>query len=547
MSDAGYDLVIVGSGIGGLTAAVTAKLEGLRPLLIEKTPLLGGSSVMSGGVLWLPNNPLMAREGIADSREASLRYLENFVKPGEAFSTLARREAFVDAIGPMIAAMEAQGMKYLRCPGYSDYYDTLPGGSVAGRSLEAALFDTSRLGAWKKRLRPPYVPLPVRTSEGATMLTLGFTTAGKKAAAKVAGRLLWSKLRGRTLYGNGGALQGRMLEIALRLGVDIWTDAAFVNFDMQNGRVVGVHLTHAGRAMTVRAARGVLIAAGGFARNQEMRLKYQRHPITDEWTYANPGDTGEAIQAMERAGAALAVMDEAWWVRTWIPPGREPAQIVPELAKPHGILVDGAGRRLVNEANSYMEIGRACYDRNATTPAIPAWLVMDARARKRYFFGMTPPGKVPREWVAKGWVKQDSTIAGLARQCGIDPAGLEATVARFNGFCERGVDEDYGRGASAYNRYYADPTMKPNPSLGPIAEPPFWAAPLWPGDVGTCGGAIADEHARVLRSDGSAIDGLYATGNCTASLCGPHYVGAGQSIGASGVFGFIAAKHAAAA
>lgn len=545
MSDQAFDLVIVGSGIGGLTAAVTAKLEGLRPLLLEKTPLIGGSSALSGGVLWLPNNPLMAREGIADSRAAGLRYLENFVSGQDAYSTPARREAFVDNIGPMVETMEAQGMMYRRCHGYADYYDLLPGGSAAGRALEAELFDATRLGAWKARFRGPSVNLPIRTSEGARLMRLGVRLDGKTMAAKLAGRMVGSMLTGKTIYGSGGALQGRMLEIALKLGVDIWTEAGLVDLDLRGGRVEGVHIEHEGRPMTVAASRGVLVAAAGFARNLAMRQAWQKAPISDDWTYASPGETGEALEAMMRAGAATALMDEAWWTTSWIREGAEARQIIPELAKPHSIMVDAAGQRIVNEANSYMEVGRACYARNPKARAVPAWAIMDIRHRRRYFFGFDPPGGIHKDWVAKGWAKQDSTLEGLARQCGIDPVGLLATVERFNGFCDTGVDEDYGRGKSAYNRYYADPTNKPNPSLGPISEPPFWAVQLWPGDVGTCGGVTANESAQVMRADGSVIDGLYATGNCTAPLAGPNYVGAGQSIGVSGVFGFIAAKHAA--
>jgi 3-oxosteroid 1-dehydrogenase len=341
-----------------------------------------------------------------------------------------------------------------------------------------------------------------------------------------------------------------MLEIALKLGVEIWTEAGLVDLDVQAGRVTGVHLEHGGgehedRPTTLRASRGVLVSAAGFARNLRMRQAWQSAPISDDWTYASPGETGEALEAMIRAGAGVALLDQAWWTMSWIRPGAEARQIIPELAKPHCIVVDDTGDRIVNEANSYMEVGRACYARNASARAIPAWAIMDIRHRRRYFFGFDPPGGLPGKWIDKGWAKKDATLTGLARQCGIDPQGLAATVARFNGFCDTGVDEDYGRGKSAYNRYYADPTNKPNPALGPISEPPFWAVQLWPGDVGTCGGATIDEHAQVLRADGSVIEGLYATGNCTAPLAGPYYVGAGLSIGASGVFGYIAAMRAA--
>ena len=544
MSDSNFDLVIVGSGAGGLTAAITAKLAGLNPLLIEKTPFVGGSSALSGGILWLPNNPLLARNGVADSRAASLTYMANFVEPGDPASTPERRAAFVDAIAPMVALLEKQGMKFEPCLGYSDYYEHLPGGLAAGRSLRAALFNANRLGDWKARLRAPTVPLPVHASESALVMQVGVTWRGKLMVARVAGRYLAARLTGRSMYGAGGALQGRMLEIALRLGVEIWTDAALVDLDIQAGRVIGAQVRHQGAARTIRAAHGVLMAAGGFARNLGMREQYQRKPVSVDWTKANPGETGDSIEAMKRAGAALGWMSESWWVMTWVA-GNDTYQIVPELAKPHGMLVDISGQRFVNEARSYTEVGLACYQRNSTVRAIPAWFIADSRARKRYMFGFQFPGRVPQKWLDAGWVKQDATIAGLARQCGIDPAGLESTVARFNGFAEAGVDGDFQRGDNAYARFFADPTHKPNGNLGTLSEPPFWAAPLVPGDVGTCGGAITDPDARVLRDDGTIIEGLYAAGNCAAPFAGPHYVGAGQSIAASAVFGYRAARHAA--
>lgn len=538
-----YDLIIVGSGAGGLSAGITAKLAGLKPLILEKTPLIGGSSVLSGGVLWLPDNLVMARDGIADTREAALRYLANFVAEGDPASPPERREAYIGAIKPMMTQFEGQGMKYLRCPAYADYYSHLPGGHT-DRAVQAELFNANRLGAWKAKLRPPSVPLPIRTGEGAQLMRMGITWDGKMMAAKLASRVIAGKLTGRTVYGSGGALQGRMLEIALRLGVEIWTDAALRDLDIGNGRVEGVHITHEGADKTLKAGRGVLITAGGFARNLAMREKYQRPPNSVEWTKANPGDTGDAISVMQKAGAALAWMEEAWWVMGF-PAGGQYTQIVPELIKPHSILVDAGGQRFVNEARSYMEVGRAAYARNATVKAIPAWVVMDVQHRKRYMFGMKPPGGIPKEWVEKEWIFKDDSIAGLARKCGIDPAGLEATVARFNGFCETGVDADLQRGDNAYAKYWADPTNKPNGSLGKIEKPPFWAAPLVPGDVGTCGGAVTDPDARVKREDGSVIEGLYAAGNCAAPLAGPHYVGAGLSIGVSSVFGYRAARHAA--
>jgi len=299
-----------------------------------------------------------------------------------------------------------------------------------------------------------------------------------------------------------------------------------------------------GVQVRVASPRGVLVAAGGFARNRAMRERYQPPPITDEWTKANPGDTGEVIGIMERAGAGLGMMHEAWWILSAIAPGEDPHHVVLEICKPFSMVVDAAGQRFANESASYMEIGQRALERNRTVSAVPAWCVMDARARKYYPWRTAPPGMTPPNWINSGWMKRADTIEGLAKACGIDPEGLQASVTRFNGFCRTGKDLDFQRGDNVYNRYYGDPTIKPNPCLGPIEEGPFLAVPLYPGDAGTCGGALINEHAQVLRPDGSVIPGLYAAGNSTASLSGPYYVGAGLSIGASSVFGYIAANQA---
>ena len=545
MADPSYDFVIVGSGGGGLAAAIKAKLLGIRALLIEKTPLIGGSSILSGGVIWMPNNPLMKRDGIKDSREAALTYMAQFVGQNDLYSSPARREAFVDTVDEFMTTMQAQGMKYRRCHNYSDYYEQLPGGHAIGRAVEAELFDWNRLGEWKARTRPPSFPGPVRLSEASRLTLLGANKKSKLLAAQVAARFMIGKLTGQNLNGCGGSLQGRMLEIALKLGVEIWTEAPMIDLDVRNGIVEGVHIRHRGVPKIIRAARGVLVCTGGFARNTEMREKYHAHPISDAWTFTNPGDTGEAIQIMERVGAGLGTMNAVWWNIAWRPEGAPQRIAIAESNKPYGIMVDHAGKRFVNETASYMEVGDAIYARHASTPNIPCWLVMDIRHRKRYTFSVQPPGSIPKDWVRRGWVYQDSTLEGLAKQCGIDAPGLKATVARYNNMCENGVDEDYGRGTNAYHRHFGDPDVKPNPVMGAIAAPPFWAAPIWPGDVGTSGGVLANGKAEVMRPDGSVIEGLYAAGNCTASLCGHYYVGAGQSIGASSIFGYIAAKQAA--
>jgi 3-oxosteroid 1-dehydrogenase len=374
-------------------------------------------------------------------------------------------------------------------------------------------------------------------------MQMGVTWAGRRKAAEVALRGMRGRLTGKAVYSSGAALQGRLLEIALKLDCDIRTEAALVALDKEGGRVTGAQIRFGDKVERIRAKFGVLVSAGGFARNAAMRHQYQNEPATDQWTHANVGDTGEAITAMAEAGAALGWMDESWWVMGFLNDVPGGNQIVPELSKPHIVLVGADGRRFVNEANSYMEVGRATYERNAVTRAIPAWAIFDSRHRRRYTFGYAMPGITPKAWLDKGYMKKEQTIDGLAARCGIDVAELHRTINHWNAMSRMGVDEDFHKGRSAYNRYYGDPTSTPNPCMGPIERGPFYAAPLVPGDVGTCGGAVTDENGQVKRADGSRIEGLYAAGNCTSPIAGPHYIGAGQSIGCSAVFGMLAIRH----
>lgn len=512
----GYDFVIVGSGGGGVIAAITAKKNGLNPLVLEKTDRVGGSSALSGGIVWLPNNPVMRREGEVDSTEEALTYIRNFTQGVEDITSPARQRAFVEKGPELVTFLENLGMKFEYCREYADYYAHLPGGHDTGRSLQAALFNLKELGDWKDRFRLNPAAVPLRTSEGRHVFLMKRTAKGAETAAKMASRVAREKVTRTRIVGSGGALMGRLIRIALDLGVEFWTEAPMNALVQSDGRVTGVRTTRNGVEVEVDAPHGVLVAAGGFARNLEMRRKYLPKGQSVDWTKANPGDTGEAIEMMQDAGAGLGMMGEAWWIPSSIPPGSEPIHNVADLSKPYGILVDANGERFANESGSYMEIGKAMWERNKTASTLPAWYVMDARHRKYYPWFRTPPGVTPQEWVQSGWMKQAETIEGLAVECGVDPAGLAATVRRFNRFAAIGRDEDFGRGSNAYATYFADPKVKPNGSLGPIEQGPFQAIPIWPGDGGTAGGVLADEHGRVLRDDRTPIDGLFATGNCTA-------------------------------
>ncbi len=334
-----------------------------------------------------------------------------------------------------------------------------------------------------------------------------------------------------------------MLLAAVRADIPVWNSTPVTDLVVEDGRVVGVVAQRHGRAIRIRAHRGVLLNAGGFSHNEEMRSRYGRQPSSTKWTVANPGDTGEVIATAIKHGAATDLMDEAWWIPTTVLPDGSPLYIVYERSKPHGIIVDGTGQRYCNEAASYMEVGQKMYERNASVPAIPSWFVMDSRHRRRYMWGLSPRGVTPKNWVSAGYMHRADTIEDLAAQCNIDPKTLAETVERFN------VD---ARGASIgistrviarTTAITAIPRTKPNPCLGPVDKPPFYAVAVYPGDVGTCGGLVTDEQARVVSRSGEVIEGLYATGNCTASVMGRTYPGAGASIGASFAFGWIAAQH----
>jgi 3-oxosteroid 1-dehydrogenase len=534
------DFVIIGSGGGSMAAGLFIASLGRRPLILEKTDKIGGSTAMSGGVLWIPNHPLQKASGVLDSLDAGRRYLNAAVGddagPG---ASPARKEAFLRAGPPMIEFLQDQGMKFVRAEGWSDYYDELDGGCPRSRSLAAPMLDARDMGPLfdKLRMGPMAMPLPVEQTRNITLATR--TLPGMIEGAKMLLRMRRAAKTGKPMLSYGGSLQGRMLMLAHAKGVPIRTETGAVELIEEAGRVTGVVAETGGRRQRIRARDGVLINAGGFSHNKALRRAHGPQPASTEWTNANPGDTGEMIEIARAHGAAIDLMDQAWWVPATLPPDGQVFMHVTDLSKPHCIVVDGRGKRIMNESQSYMANGQALY-----AAGVPAWVVMDSRHRKRYAWGTQAPGVTPASWEASGFMLTAPTITDLAGKMGLDPAALSSEVARFNGFARTGKDLDFHRGERAYDAWYGDPTVKPNPNLGEIAKPPFLAFKMYPGDVGTAGGLVTDEHGRVVREDGSAIEGLYATGNSTASVMGRCYPGAGASIGASFVFAWLAAHHA---
>jgi len=545
-----FDVIVVGSGAAGMTAALTAAHHGLRAVVLEKTDRFGGSTARSGGGIWAPGNEVLRRAGVRDTPEQARAYLAHVTGPGVAAE---RRQALLDHGPAMLALVRATcPADFTWVPGYADYYPEAPGGLAQGRSIEPVPFDGRVLGAELARLNPPYLPAPegvVITQADYRWLSLGPRhPRAMLATARMFGRMARIRVLGQRTLSMGQALAAGLRAGLAAQGVPVWLAAPMTGLHLDDGRVAGVTVTRGGQPATLRCGRGVVLAAGGFERNEEMRRQYQRAPIGTEWTTGAAGNTGDAIAAGQAAGAALDLMDDAWWGPT-IPLSGGPYFCLAERSLPGCILVNGAGQRFVNESAPYVDAVHAMYDGHGPgTPHIPSWLISDQRYRNRYVFAGLPPRRpLPRRWYAAGAVYRAPTIAELAEQVGVDPAGLTKTVVRFNEFAEAGRDEDFGRGDSAYDRYYGDPRCRPNPNLAPLAHPPFYAVKIVPGDLGTKGGLRTDERARVLRADGTPIPGLYAAGNTSAAVMGHSYAGAGATIGPAMTFGYIAALDLAGA
>ena len=539
-----FDMVVVGSGGAGMTAALAAAHHGLSVVVVEKTDRFGGSTARSGGGIWAPGNEVLRRAGVRDSPEQARAYLAYVAGAGVS---AARQRALLAHAPAMLALVRAcTPVDFAWVPGYADYYPEAPGGLAQGRSVEPRPLDGRVLGRELAHLNPPYLPAPkgvTITQSEYRWLSLGPRhPRAMRASARVLGRLARSRLlRQRTLT------LGQALAAGLRAGllaqrVPVWLGTPMTGLQLEDGRVAGVQVARHGAAAFIRARRGVLLAAGGFEHNGPMRARYQRPPTGTGWTTGSVGNTGDAILAGEAIGAALDLMDEAWWGPA-VPLSGGPFFCLAERGLPGCILVNGAGQRFVNESAPYVDAVHAMYDGQAAgVPHIPAWLITDQRYRDSYVFAGLPPGRpLPRRWYQAGAVFSDPALAGLAGQLGIDAAALAKTVTRFNEFAEAGQDGDFGRGDSAYDRYYSDPRQRPNPCLAPLRQPPFYAIKIVPGDLGTKGGLCTDERARVLRGDGTPIPGLYAAGNASASVMGRSYAGAGATIGPAMTFGYLAA------
>ncbi|MEV5879484.1 FAD-binding protein [Streptomyces sp. NPDC052101] len=504
------DVLVVGSGGGALTGAYGAAARGLDTLVIEKTGYFGGTTAYAGACLWLPGNQAQERAGLADSADLGRAYFRAVV--GEA-TDHDLQDAYLDGAGETVAFLEdSRHVKFEHRP-FPDYYAT-PGRFDAGRGVfpvdlpapeeQHPLLTAVRPPAWAERLGLPAPDGPL--TDGRALI----------------GRLLLA-------YESTG--NGRTL-----------LHTALTRLVTEDGRVVGAEAEHDGRTLRIGVRRGVLLAAGGFEANAELRREWQGLSGAD-WTMGAPGgNTGQALLAAVEAGAGTGLLDESWWCPSLRFPDGSAAFT---LGLHGGIFVDGCGRRFANESLPYDRMGRQMLAAEAgTTADNPVWWVFDGR------FGDELPGitVVPADrkaFTEAGLWHTADTLDGLAARIGVDAGALRDTVRTFNGYAADGVDADFHRGEDPYDLFFAQ-GKGPNTCLVPVEEGPYHAVQIVLGDLGTKGGVRTDTRARVLREDGTPIPGLYAAGNTAASVSGPHYPGPGVPIGSAMVFGHLAAADMAA-
>jgi 3-oxosteroid 1-dehydrogenase len=531
--DDAYDVVIVGSGAAGLTAGIIAARRGLKPLIIEKASVWGGTSALSLGGVWVPANTLMLKAGCHDSAETAIQFLRNVVPPDGLATTPDRQAAFVENAPRMVDELIEAGMRWQAETGHPDYVSEDPHAAL-GRCLDEQVFNGKRLGPWLKTLRPTAFPYAVQLADLPPM-----GKGNRRRLGYVVLRHYGRKLVGQVPLGAGNSLVAQLMTILQRYGVPVWLETSLDEIVVEAGKAVGVVVRSNGRPRRVAARAGVILCAGGFAHDSELRQQY--HHVTGALSSACPEDTGDVIKMAERIGAMTELSDDAWWSTTYQLPDGTPSPSHFERSVPFGLCVGSDGKRFVNESWDYYHFARAIVRRGGE----PVWLIFESRHRKKYPFLGSPPGITPRWMTKTGFLKTATSLSELARKCGIDEANLLGTVQRFNAFARTGVDADFHRGESRYDRHWGDPAQQPNPNLGAIERAPFYAAQVHAGDLGTKGGYVTDANAQVLGKEGNPIEGLYASGNVTASIMGKSYPGPGVTLGPAMTFAYVAAEQAA--
>lgn len=535
-----YDVVVLGSGAAALTAAITAAGHGAKVAVFEKADKVGGTSAWSGGMIWIPNNPHMQAAGIQDSRATALMYLDSLshdmIDPELAAS-------FVDHGPEMVSWLEANTpVQFQLVPDFPDYHPEHPGGMPqGGRSLECPLFSFNELGDQKDLVTVGYnygtAPITMEESHLGRAVPVEVTDAERQRRADHDER------------GCGQALMGRLFKGCLDQRIDIATLSRATELTIENGRVTGVVIEQDGISRNVLAAGGVILGTGGFEWNRNLVTAFLRGPMTSPVSV--PTNEGDGLLMCMKIGTALGNMREAWWMPAVESPGdrgdgRHPTHLfAAERARPRSIMINKQGKRFTNEAANYNAFGAAFHEQDVASfdyPNLPCWFIFDQTHLDTYGTIDTPPGQTVPNWMTKA-----HSLLALAESLDVDGNELEKTVSRWNQHTDKGKDPDFHRGESAHDTWWGDPKSKgkPEATLGPLLDPPFYAIEVKSGALGTKGGPKTNELGNVLNVDGVSIPGLYAAGNVMASVMGMTYGGAGGTLAPAMVFGFLSGRDAA--
>lgn len=556
--DESVDVLVIGSGNGALTTALCNQLMSAGDVLIvEKAEKIGGTSAMSGGGIWIPGNHYAKQAGAEDSFEEAQEYLRHTLE-GEDIPPELIETYLVNAPKMLQYMHDHTHAKYESLEHYPDYYSTLPGAKHGHRSLEPEPINASVLGHHFRRLTFTHHMMRMFglihfTQLEAQVLMLRLP-GWRKIMASLIGQYLidipWrlrSKVSRRLCCGSAGV--ARLFLSVIEQGIPVWFNAAMTDLMVEDGRVIGAVVLKDGKSIRVVARKGVILAAGGFEHNQAMREQYLPKPTRAEWSAGATTNTGDAIRIGVQHGAAVRMIEHAWWCTTLcVPDEPAPRLSIMEKSFPGSCVVNAAGQRFANESQNYLAFQRRQFEAHSeSNPCAPAYHIFDSRFRRHYMAGpmMTkstkPDWSIPKKWFTAGFVGKAGTIAELAKQMGIDPLGLQETIEKMNRYAETGIDEDFHRGEAEYDRYYADPAIKPNPCLATIDEGPFYAMRIEAGDFGTAGGLATNTDAQVLKEDGSVFAGLFAIGNCSAAILST-YPGPGATLGPAMTMGYQAAK-----
>ena len=556
--DREVDVLVVGTGNGALTAALCNWEMGTEDvLIIEKTDKVGGTSATSGGGIWIPVNHYAKACGADDSAEDAKKYLMGTLfgedVPEEMIDT------YIEQSPKMLKFLaDRTDVIYESLEHYPDYYTNYDGAKSGHRSLEPKPIAMSELGddwknvRWTHHMMRMFSRIHFTQVEAHTIMTQA--PGWKSLLAKmILGYVTDISWRFRTAIDRrlctGSAGIARLYLSVKKRGIPLLFNSRMTSLIEDGGRVTGAIVQQGGKTLRIGARKGVVLGAGGFEKNQALREQYLPAPTNTQWSAGNPANEGDALLAGLSLGAKTRLMKDAWWTTTLcVPDEPTPRLAIMEKSFPGSCVVNRAGERFANESQNYMAFQKDLFATHSdTSPNAPAWQIFDARFRRNFMVGplmtaaMKPDWQIPKSWFETGFVAKANSIHDLAEQVGIDAQGLEATIAKMNRYAETGTDEDFHRGESAYDRYYADPNIKPNPCLASIDEGPFYAMRIEAGDFGTLGGLDTDVHGRVKLEAGGVVEGLFAVGNCSAAIL-PTYPGPGATLGPAMTMAYQSAK-----